>query len=164
MEYMQKLSYKDRIKYLERRRLKAGTMFEKGITQADVARRFSVATSSVCHWHAAWEKNKKEGLKSKGPSGTEALLTAKQKAALKREILKGPAQAGYATDFWTLERIRSLAKKKLKVTIGRTSVWRTVISLGFSVQKPERRARERNEKAIQEWKLKTFPKLKKIRL
>lgn len=162
MEHMQKLSYKDRIKDLERRRLKAGTMFAKGKTQAEVARHFGVSTASVCHWHAAWEKDKKEGLKSKGPSGIEPRLSAKQKTKLKREILKGPAQAGYATDFWTLERIRSLAKKKLKVSLGTTSVWRTVISLGFSVQKPERRARERNEKAIEHWKLKTFPKLKKM--
>lgn len=162
MKHMQKLSYKDRIKYLERRRLKAGTMFEKGKTQAEVARHFSVSTASVCHWHAAWEKDKKDGLKSTGPSGAEPKLTAKQKTTLKKEILRGPAKAGYATDFWTLGRIKALAKKKLRVSLGATTVWRTVVSLGFSVQKPERRARERNEQAISDWKLKEFPKLKKM--
>ena len=162
MEHMRTIAYKERIKELERRRLKAGTMFERGKAQADVARRFGVSTASVCHWHAAWQEDKKDGLKSKGPSGAEPKLTRGQKRTLKREILKGPAKAGYATDFWTLERIQALTKKKLKVSLGQTSVWRTVISLGFSVQKPERRTRERNESAIAEWKLKTFPKLKKM--
>lgn len=159
---MQKLSYKARIKDLERRRLQAGVMFTKGKTQAEVADRFGVSRAAACQWHAAWTANKERGLLSKGNSGTAPKLSAKQKAALKKEILKGPAKAGYATDFWTLERIRVLARKKLKITLGTTSVWRMVIDLGFSVQKPERRARERNEQAITDWKLKEFPKLKKM--
>ncbi len=162
MEHMRNISYKERVKELERRRLKAGTMFEQGKTQADVARRFGVSTASAWAWHTAWQKDKKEGLKSKGHSGAEPKLTAKQKRLLKKEILKGPIKAGYATDFWTLERIRVLTKKTLKVSLGQTSVWRTVVELGFSVQKPTRRARERNESAIADWKLKTFPKLKKM--
>jgi transposase len=159
---MHKTSYKDRIKDLERRRLKAGDMFEKGKSQAEIATRFGVSRAAACQWHTAWESDKENGLRSKGMSGITPKLTPRQKRVLKKEILKGPIKAGYSTDFWTLERIRALAKKKLKVSLGQTSGWRTVIELGFSVQKPDRRARERNESAIAEWKLKTFPKIKKM--
>lgn len=161
---MQKISYKARIKDLERRRLQAGDMFTKGKTQAEVADRFTVSRAAACQWHTAWAANKKKGLLSKGSSGAAPKLSLKQKTALKKEILRGPAKAGYATDFWTLGRIRLLAKKKFKISLGSTTVWRTVVSLGFSVQKPERRARERNEQAISDWKLKEFPKLKKMGL
>lgn len=162
MEHMRTLSYRDRIRKLERRRRAAGQMFDKGKTQSDVARHFHVSRAAACQWHAQWKEDKKKGLLSKGRSGATPKLDAQQKQALKRMILSGPAKSGYATDFWTLERIRAVARKKIGVTLGTTSVWRTVIGLGFSVQKPERRARERNEKAIMDWKLNTFPKLKKI--
>lgn len=159
---MQKISYKARIKDLERRRLQAGGMFTKGKTQAEVADRFGVSRAAACQWHTAWTTNKESGLLSKGSSGAIPKLTRAQKKLLKNEILRGPAKAGYATDFWTLQRIRALAKKKFRISLGATTVWRTVVSLGFSVQKPERRARERSEQAISDWKLKEFPKLKKM--
>ncbi len=159
---MRTLSYKERVRERERRRLKAGTMFARGKTQAHVAHHFQVSRAAACQWYAAWKADAEDGLKSTGPSGVLPKLDAKQKRLLKQEILRGPAKAGYATDFWTLERIRTLAKQKLKTTLGTTSVWRTVTSLGFSVQKPERRARERDERAITDWRLKTFPRLKKM--
>lgn len=149
-------------KALEERRLRAGKLFRRGESQAHIARKLKVTTAAVCTWHAEWNANKRKGLLSKGPTGADPILDAKKKRMLKKAILSGPAKAGYATDFWTLERIRALAKKKLRITLGTTSVWRAVIGLGFSVQKPERRARERNEKSITDWKLKTFPKLKKM--
>ena len=147
---------------LEQRRLSAGRLFQKDESQANIARKLKVTTAAVCKWHAAWNARKEKGLLSKGPTGADPILNAKKKQLLKKAILGGPTKAGYATDFWTLERIRALAKKKLRINLGTTSVWRAVIELGFSVQKPERRARERNEKAITDWKLKTFPKLKKM--
>ena len=159
---MQTISYKDRVRGLERRRLKAGRLFALGKTQTYVAPHFNVSSAAACQWHAAWKADTEDGLKSTGPSGILPRLDEKQKRLLKQEILRGPVKAGYATDFWTLERIRVLAKKKLKVELGTTSVWRTVVSLGFSVQKPERRARERDERAIADWKLTTFPQLKKM--
>lgn len=159
---MQTFSYKDRVKSLERRRLSAGGMFNRGKTQAEVAGRFHVSRAAACQWYAAWKADQEKGLNSIGPSGAVPKLDPNQKHLLKQEILRGPRHAGYSTDFWTLERIRSLAKKKLKTDLGMTSVWRTVVGLGFSVQKPERRARERDEKAITDWRLKTFPKLKKM--
>lgn len=158
---MKTITKRDR-KALEQRRLTAGELFQRGVSQAEIARKLKVTTAAVCKWHAEWNANKKNGLLSKGPTGANPILNAKKRQELKKAILSGPAKAGYATDFWTLERIRALAKKKLKIDLGTTSVWRAVIGLGFSVQKPERRARERNEKAITDWKLNTFPKLKKM--
>lgn len=149
-------------KELERRRLRAGDLFERGESQAKIAVKLRVTTAAVCKWYTQWRADKEKGLLSKGPTGANPILDAKKKQLLKKAILSGPAKAGYATDFWTLERIRVLAKKILKVDLGITSVWRAVTGLGFSVQKPERRARERDEGAISDWKLKTFPRLKKM--
>ena len=42
-------------------------------------------------------------------------------------------------------------------------MWRFLQGLGWSVQKPLKRARERNEKAIAHWKRYTWPHIKKGR-
>ena len=47
------------------------------------------------------------------------------------------------------------------VKFGQTQIWRILGGLGFSAQKPERRAIERDEDAVQTWKRKTWPGLKK---
>ena len=149
-------------KELERRRLRAGKFFEKGISQASISKKFNVSRPAVCQWHAMWKANRKTGLKSKGQPGFDSIITKEKKKQLKAIILKGPIKSGYMTDFWTINRVRETAKKKLKISLGYTRIWNTVLSLGFSCQKPERRAKEGNEKAIVDWKLKTFPRLKKM--
>ena len=155
------ITTRDRTK-LERRRLLAGRMFDRGKTQAAVAKRFSVSRPAAWKWHKAWDDRGKEGLRSKGHPGFPSLLTTEKKKELKQLIISGPVAVGYPTDFWTVDRIRASTKKILKIDLGYTRIWNTVIGLGFSVQKPERRAKERNERAITDWKLSEFPKLKKM--
>lgn len=158
---MRSLAHTRDRKVLERRRLAAGRMFYRGKSQAEVARHFGVSTAAACQWHAMWEKGEK-ALRSKGPSGVEPRLSSGQRQKFKQIILKGARSVGYDTDFWTLGRLKKTVKGKLGKDLGQTSVWRLVTSLGFSPQKPELRARERNEEAITDWKLRTFPRLKKM--
>lgn len=152
---------RDRV-VLERRRKKAGRMFTKGVIQSTVAQRLDVSRAAVCQWHAAWKKDKTDGLASKGHPGFPSKLTPEKKKELRLLILKGPRAEGYATDFWTVNRIRDMAKKKLHIALGYTRIWNTIIQLGFSCQKPETRAKPRNERAIADWKLKQFQRLKKM--
>ncbi len=149
-------------KKLESRRLRAGRMFKKGKSQYAVAKRLGVSTASTNAWYAAWKADKKKGLLSKGHPGFSSQYTEENKKKLKGIILSGPSAYGYANDFWTIDRIRAVAKKELGVTLKTKRTWQTVIDLGFSVQKPERRSKERNEKAIRDWRLTEFPKLKKM--
>jgi transposase len=149
-------------KELERRRVQAGVLFDKGVTQVYISKKFDVSRAAVCQWHQMWKKNKKKGLLSKGAPGFDSKLTQKKKKKLRAIILKGPLASGYQTDFWTVDRIRDITRKKLKINLGYTRIWNTIIGLGFSPQKPERVAIEQNKKAITTWKLKTFPRLKKM--
>src|SRR3989344_8490735 len=151
-------------KELECRRLKAGGLFAKGVSQYKVAKLFNVSTAATNQWHKEWKKKGDDGLLLKGKVGFVSVYTKEKKRDLKRMILKGPKKYGYDTNFWTLSRIATLAKKELGIVLRQTQTWRTIIGLGFSCQKPERRSRERNEKAIKDWKLKTFPRLKKMGL
>lgn len=149
-------------KELEKRRFKAGKLFGKGASQVSISKKLNVSRAAVCQWSAMWKKDKKKGLQSRGLPGFDSKLTSEKKKKLKTIILAGPIKSGYVTDFWTINRVRAVTKKELHIDLGYTRIWNTVLSLGFSCQKPERRARERNEKAITDWKFNTFPRLKKM--
>ena len=54
---------------LEERRMKAGKMFAKNLSQADIARKLGVSAVSVCRWHKEWVKAGSKGLKAAGRAG-----------------------------------------------------------------------------------------------
>lgn len=151
----------ERTKQLEKRRLKAGEFFQGGSTQAWVARHFLVSTATTNAWYKAWRKNRKTGLLSKGRSGRPPKLTQKQLRNVEKILLKGPKAQGYATQLWTLERIARVIKKTTKETYHPGHVWKILRDLKWTSQKPETRARERNEKKIQTWIRKEFPRIQK---
>jgi transposase len=150
-----------RTKKLERRRLKAAKFFEEGKTQIWVASHFSVSRPSAWAWYWAWKKGGEAGLKSKGRSGAPPKLTAKQLGKVEKALMKGPLSQGYATELWTLERIARLIRKTTGVSFHPGHVWRILGDLGWTSQKPETRARERDEKAIARWVRRDFPRIQK---
>jgi transposase len=76
-------------------------------------------------------------------------------------LLQGPLAHGYRTNLWTTARIAELIQRKYGVQHHRDHVGRLMHSLKWSPQKPERRALERDEKAIARWKQKDWPRIKK---
>jgi transposase len=146
----------------EKRRLKAGKLFEKGISQAKVAQKLKVSHTAALLWYQAWEKQGIEGLKSQGKSGPKAQLSEEDRKKVRQAIIKGASKFGYESDLWTLDRVAAVIKKLTKVKFKRTHTWETLISIGLSCQKPQLKPKEQNQKKIKEWESKTFPKLKKM--
>jgi transposase len=93
--------------------------------------------------------------------GRPARLDAQQLAQLRQALLHNPTEHGFGTELWTLKRVGMLIKRMYGVEFGQTQIWRILGTLGFSAQKPERRAIERNEEAVRHWKQHTWPALKK---
>lgn len=89
------------------------------------------------------------------------LLAEKQLHALGRMPLDEPTEHGFGTELWTLKGIGVLIERQYCVKFDPTQIGRILGGLGFSVQKPERRAIERDEDAVQIWKRKSWPGLKK---
>lgn len=147
---------------LERRRLTAAKLFKKGVPQAVIARRFKVTPAAVNKWYHIWAENRKDGLLSKGRSGPKPKLTESSLKKISALLVRGPQKAGYGTDLWTLERIRAVIRKKTGLSFGTTHIWRILtIQIGWSSQKPETRAKERDEQAITEWKRTVWPRIKR---
>ncbi len=90
-------------------------------------------------------------------------MSEAQKRTLVSLLLKGALRAGYTTDLWTLGRVAALIDQQFGVRYHPSHVWKVLTALGWSCQKPERRAVERDEVAIARWKREAWPWIKKRR-
>ena len=148
-------------KQLEQRRFRAVKLLEGGHGVCETARMVGASPSSVVRWRDAYKKGGQQALKSKPPPSRPCKLSQKQLAKLQKLLLKGPKANGYKTDLWTLRRIAELIRKHFGVNYHVAHVWRILRKLGWSCQKPEKRARERDEQAIKAWRSKDWARIKK---
>lgn len=146
---------------LEGRRLHAMDLLQQGLSLNEVARRIGCNASSVMRWRDAMARGGTDALKPKEVPGRPAKLTARQKQRLVRYLAQGPLAHGYRTDLWTTQRIADLVASKFSVRYHRDHVGRLMHDLGWTHQKPERRALERDEEAIERWKRTQWPRVKK---
>ena len=148
---------------LEKRRLLSIRLLKAGHPYRAVALRTGASLSSVVRWHQAFRKRGVKGLRPRPSPGRPSLLSARQKKKLLRILEKGPLARGYPTNMWTLKRIRSVIRKEFGVRYTLVNVWKLMHRLGWSCQKPDDRARERNDAAIQFWLQHMWPRIKKNR-
>jgi transposase len=146
---------------LERRRRKALALRQKGIGPGDIARRLGVDRRSVHRWLAAVDEHGEEGLAAVPAPGRPPFLSEEEQAALVAMLLEGATAHGFPTALWTGPRVAELIQREFGVLYHRNHVTRLLRALGFSPQKPERRARERDEAAIRGWVRIRWPQVKK---
>jgi hypothetical protein len=91
-------------------------------------------------------------LRSRGPTGRRPKVADEQLEAIEQALRKGALANGFATDVWTLDRIAVVVQGLTGVALSNPSVWRLLRNrLGWSAQRPQRQARERDEQAIGHW-------------
>jgi len=150
----------DRMDEATRKRVRAGRLMLAGKTPAEAAKAVGVARQTAYTWKARLDEGGIDALRAM-VTGRPAQLDAQQLEALRVALLRGALAHGFATELWTLKRVRELIRRLFGVTFSEVHVWRLLGAMGFSSQKPERRAIERNEQAVVAWKRKSWPALKK---
>lgn len=148
-------------KELEARRMLAVPMFEDGKGTFEIADIFRVTPGAVSQWKKAWLEAGAEGLKARPMPGGVSRMTDEQRAELRGLLVKGPRANGFDTELWTLPRIAALIEQQLGIQYESSHVSRILKRLGFSPQKPERRAREQDEEAVAAWREQDWPRIKK---
>lgn len=147
-------------KEMEARRLKAVPYFKNDWSERRIAKKLRVSGPSVHEWKVAWKEKGTAGLKA-GKYGRLSRLSKEKENLVKRNILKGAETHGFSGDYWTLRRLTGALKRWTGVSYQDRSVWHVLKRLGFSCQKPVKRAAERDEKAIRTWISETWPEVKK---
>ena len=146
---------------IEARRRQALRLLEEGYSLNEVGRMIGSAPSSVMRWRDAVQSGGEEALKVRFSPGRPATLTDAQRKRIVALLLKGAIANGFGTELWTTGRVATLIQKRCRVQFHRSHVARLLHELGFSCQKPERRALERDEEKIEAWKRQRWPQVKK---
>jgi transposase len=148
---------------LETRRRRAVALLHAGTPYRQVAQQIGVSLSSVVRWEQAYRRDKRRGLRARPTPGRPCRLSPSQQEQLKAALLRGAGAAGFATELWTLRRISQVIRKQFGVRYSPVGVWFLMRGLGWSWQKPERRALQRDEVGIGQWRRGEWPRIKKRR-
>jgi len=145
----------------QRKRVKAARLLQSGKSPAQVALAVGVARQTVYTWKRVLGERGVDGLREMVDVGRPGQLGAADFKWLDAALREGAQAHGFGTELWTLKRVGALIKRQFGIKFSDVHVWRLLGSMGFSSQKPERRAIERDEDAVRTWKQKSLPALKK---
>lgn len=146
---------------LEQRRFRALALLQRGFSPVEVARRVGVDRRSVRRWKAAVRQQGPPALVAQPTSGRPPKLAAAARQQLENDLLRGARACGFPTDLWTCPRVAEWIRRRFRVRYHVDHLPRLLRALGWSPQKPERRARERDEPAIRRWVRSSWPAVKK---
>jgi transposase len=137
-------------------RMQAGALFAAGHSQAEVTRTLGVARQNVSRWHAR-RQGGQEALRSAGPTEPDPRLSEAQRAAIDQALRQGARAYGFDTDHWTLERITAVIERLTGIRYHPGHTWKLLRRMGWRLQRPARRAVERDEQAIARWVAEDWP-------
>ena len=146
---------------LAQRRKRAARLFAEGERLATVARTLQVSRQSVSRWYRQWKTGGTTALRVTGRAGRPPRLQAAALRQVERALRDGARANGFNTDLWTLPRVAQVIERVTGVQYHAGHVWRVMRAMGWTLQRPARRAKERNEEAIRQWVAERWPAVKK---
>ncbi len=152
---------KNKVEAAAKRRVRAARLLQAGNAPAQVAAMVGAPRQTVYRWREVLQSQGIDALRTMSKGGRPARLGAEELSRLQVALLEGAPAHGFGTPLWTLKRIRVFIEREFGVRYSQVHVWRLLGQLGFSSQKPEKRALERDHAAVEHWKKRTWPGLKK---
>ncbi len=146
---------------LEKRRFEAIRLMDAGVNKTEVARRVHVARQTVSRWDRRRRNDGERAVKKAGRAGRKPQLDRDQLARLEQLLMSGPESLGYQTPLWTCPRVARLIEQEFGVSYHPGHVWKILVALGWSCQRPGGRTGERSEEEIGHWKQRRRPAIKK---
>ncbi len=143
----------------EWRRLRAWALHQDGWSGRAIARALGVTPGAVSQWLKRAREGGAQALVHRMPPGPPSKLSAEQKAQLPTLLEQGAEAYGFLGDVWTTKRVALLIKDAFGVRYHPAHISRLLRELGWSVQKPIRRATQRDEQAIAAWFAERWPAL-----
>src|SRR3954451_14724804 len=148
----------------ESRRLRAFELKERGWKQTQIADALGVTEGAVSQWMKCAKEEGVEGLKTyTPPPGAPPRLSEEDRAKLPELLAQGAPAHGFRGEVWTCKRVAEVIRKEFGVSYHLAHVSRLLKKLRQSLQKPQRLAEQRDEEAIEHWKQKKWPSLKRGR-
>lgn len=145
----------------EGRRLRAWELHQQGWKQTRIAEALGVTQGAVSRWIARATIGGVAALRTRLPPGASPRLSEDQRTQLLSLLQQGAEAHGFLGEVWTQARIAKLIRRVFGVSYHRDHIGRLLRELGWSVQKPQEQATQRNAAAIAQWRDERWPAIKK---
>jgi transposase len=152
---------KEAADWREGRRLRAWELKKEGWSQQRIADALGVSKGAVSQWMKRGREGGVEALKRQPAPGATPRLSEQERARLPELLQRGAEAHAFRGEVWTCERVAEVIRRELGVSYHPAHVSRLLRASGLSLQKPSRRADQRDEEAIERWKEEEWPSLKK---
>jgi transposase len=144
------------------RRAEAIRLLEAGeMKQVEIARHLGVTEAAVSKWKRQLAEEGPQALRLRKATGRPPKLDEEAKKALIEKLEEGAMAAGFPTEQWTQARVKRVIEREFGVSYHQNYISRLLDDLGWSVQKPDARAIERDEDLIRAWLEQDWPRIKK---
>lgn len=131
---------------MEERRLEGAHLLCRGqLSQREIAHELGVHEATVSRWKETLECEGSEGLKARRSSGRRPRLDEHGQQRLLEDLRKGAQAHGYLDERWTLARIAEVLKRTQGIRYDPDHLSVIMRRLGWSVQRPQQKAVERDE-------------------
>ena len=147
----------------EARRLQAWSLKQQGWPQHQIATALGVSEGAVSQWMKRGRAGGPQALRHRSPPGAPRRLTTDQLARLPALLARSPETYGFRGALWTRGRLAAVMSAEFGISYHPRHVGRLCKAIRWSPQKPARRARQRDEAAIAQWRDETWPAIKKGR-
>ena len=144
----------------DRRRLAVQRVLE-GETQIAVATSLKVTDRSVRNWMAWYRQQGEDGLKLRLHPGGESKLSDGQADQVRDWLTKDATKFGFHNNLWSSPRICKLIHEKFGITYNPNYFCRWLHANDFTLQKPAKRATQRDEARIAAWSKTEWPAIVK---
>ena len=147
---------------LAERRAEALHLLEaRRMKQVEIARYLGVTEAAVSKWRRQLAEEGAQALQLRKATGRPPKLDEAAKQALVKKLEEGAVAAGFPTEQWTQARVKQVIEREFGVVYHQNYISRLLDDLGWSVQKPDARAIERDEDLIRAWLSRDWPRIKK---
>jgi len=151
----------DATDWREGRRLRAWELSQAGWSQAAIAEALGVTRGAISQWLKRAKQDGVSALYKRKAPGAHPRLGAEQLARLPELLTRGAEAYGFRGDIWTRDRVVDVIWREFGVRYTPRHVDRLLRACGWTLQKPIRRARQRDEEAIRRWQEESWPEVKK---
>lgn len=144
----------------EWRRIRALELHLDNWKNVDIAAALGVSEAAVSKWLSMANQAGVEALRSHFGGGRPPKITFAQMRQIPEFLWHGAEAYGFRGEVWTCGRIAEVLREELGVVYHPGHVSRLMKQLGWTPQMPITRALQRNEQAIQDWRINIWPSLK----
>lgn len=146
--------------WMEWRRMRALQLNQDGWRSRSIAAALGVSEGAVSRWLAAARRGGAEALHARPRTGAAPKLTSAQIHLIPDFLWHGAEAYGFLGNLWTCDRVVDVIAEEFGVSYSKSQVSRLLRRLGWSPQVPVTQAIQRDEEAIERWRIESWPAIR----